>query len=78
MADVKRNDVATQLNRIVSIANSLPIDGNAILMDELIKGMRNDPMVVTSNTDLLSILIIDVSNGKVGIKLIGFTPLCNS
>ena len=39
----RRYEMATQLKRMASSWNSLPIDGRAILTDEPIKGVRNEP-----------------------------------
>jgi hypothetical protein len=40
MAAVSRNAVGTQLKRMASAANSAPIAGIAMLMDEPIKGVK--------------------------------------
>ena len=55
-AVAKRYEVATQLNKIASMANSFPIEGSAMLMDEPIKGARKELSVATSNTTFLLIL----------------------
>ncbi len=52
-AAAKRNDVATQLNKTASISNSLPITGSAMLMEELIKGMRKELNEATNKTYFL-------------------------
>ena len=43
-------DNTTQLSKTVFIANSLPIEGKAILTDDTIKGTINAPRVATNNT----------------------------
>ena len=56
-AVAKRYEVATQLNKIASMANSFAIEGRAILMEEPIKGARKELNVTTSNTAFLLILV---------------------
>jgi hypothetical protein len=58
MALARRKEVLTQLNRIVLMASSLPMRGRATLIEEPIKGMRNEPNVVTSKAGLLFLLIL--------------------
>ena len=53
IAAARRNEVATQLNKTASIANSFPIEGSAILIEEPIKGVRKAVNVATSKAALL-------------------------
>jgi hypothetical protein len=55
MAPVRRKAVATQPSDAALIPNSFPIDGRATLIEDPMNGMRNEAMVVTSNTNLLDI-----------------------
>ena len=48
----KRNEVATQLNITVLAENSFPIDGNAILVAEPIKGVTKEAKDVTTSVAL--------------------------
>jgi hypothetical protein len=48
--------VVTQLNKTAFIANSFPMEGSAILIEEPIKGIKKEPNVVTSKVDLLLVL----------------------
>jgi len=47
VAAARRYAVATQPNEIASIANSLPIEGSAMLTEEPIKGAKKAPNVAT-------------------------------
>jgi hypothetical protein len=58
MALARRKEVLTQLNRIVLMASSFPMRGRATLIEEPIKGMRNEPNVATSKAGLLFLLIL--------------------
>jgi hypothetical protein len=53
IAAAKRNEVATQLNKTASIANSFPIDGSAMVTEEPMKGVRKEAKVATNKADLL-------------------------
>jgi len=53
MAEAKRYEVGTQLSETASMANSFPIAGRAILIEDPIKGVRKEAMVATSNTTFL-------------------------
>ena len=53
MAEAKIYAVATQLNEIASIENSLPIEGSAILTEDPSKGVRNAARVTTNKVILL-------------------------
>ena len=64
IAAARRYDVGIQPNAMASIANSLPIDGSAILIVEPIKGVRKEPKVAISKAALLlgvsSILFLSI------------------
>src|SRR4030042_4205338 len=49
----KKKDNTTQFSKTVFIANSLPIEGKAILTDDTINGTINAPKVATNNTIFL-------------------------
>ena len=53
MAADRRYAVATQPNKTASIANSLPMEGSAMLVEEPMKGTTNEVNVATSNAALL-------------------------
>jgi len=64
MAAERRYAVATQPNKIASIANSLPMEGSAMLTEEPMKGVRKEDNVATSRAALLvaasSILMLSI------------------
>ena len=53
MAIAKRYARLTQLSKIASIRNSFPIEGSAILTEDMAKGLRKAANVVTNRADLL-------------------------
>jgi hypothetical protein len=53
MAEAKRYAKATQLSKIASMRNSFPIEGSAILTEEIPKVVRKAANVVTNKTNLL-------------------------
>ncbi|GAI27508.1 unnamed protein product [marine sediment metagenome] len=53
IAAARRYEVATQLNKTAFIANSCPIDGSAMLMEELIKGVTKEANAATNKAALL-------------------------
>ncbi len=53
MAAVRRYDVATQLSKTASTANSLPIRGSAMLREDAIKDGRKELNVAIIKTDFL-------------------------
>ncbi|MEM3451132.1 MAG: hypothetical protein QW830_01835 [Nitrososphaerales archaeon] len=53
IAVAKRYEAVTQPNKIASVANSFPIRGRAILIEDIMKGARKEAKVVTSNPTLL-------------------------
>ena len=46
------------------MANSFPMEGRAILMDELMKGVKNEPTVAIRRADLLISMSIDFVGGN--------------
>jgi hypothetical protein len=58
IADVSKNAVGIQLNKIASIKNSFPIVGSAMFIDEPIKGTRKAANVAASNADILLVLSV--------------------
>jgi hypothetical protein len=48
----KRKEVATQASRTASIANSFPMAGRAMLIEEAMKGVRKEVSVATCRTAL--------------------------
>ncbi len=50
--------MATQLNKTASIANSLPIEGSAILTEEPINGVRKEAIAATSNAEFFMSSVI--------------------
>jgi len=56
-AVAKRYEVGTQLSETASMANSFPIEGRAILMEDPIKGVRKEAIVAIINTTLLLTLL---------------------
>lgn len=54
IAEDNRYDVATQLNKIASISNSILIDGRATFTADPMKDVRKDAIEAMSNTNLLS------------------------
>jgi hypothetical protein len=57
-AMARRYAVGTQLSKIASMANSLPIEGRAILMEEAINGARKELKVAISSTAFLLFMLI--------------------
>ena len=53
MAEAKRFAVVTQLSKMASIRNSFPMEGRAILTEDIPKGERKAANVVTSKTTFL-------------------------
>jgi len=53
MAADKRYAVATQPNKTASMANSLPMEGSAMLTEEPMKGVSKEFNVATSKAALL-------------------------
>jgi hypothetical protein len=53
IVDDNKYDVATQPNDTASIENSLPIVGRAILIDDAIKGVRNEDTIALNNAIFL-------------------------
>jgi hypothetical protein len=53
MAVAKRYAVLTQLNKMASIRNSFPIEGSAILTEDIAKGERKAANVVINKANLL-------------------------
>jgi hypothetical protein len=53
MAEVKRYAVVTQLSKMASIRNSCPMEGRAILTEDIPKGERKAANAVTNKTNLL-------------------------
>jgi len=53
IAEARRYEVVTQVNKIASIPNSLPMEGSAMLTEELIKGVRKELIVATTNAAVL-------------------------
>ena len=66
MAAAKRYEVEIQLSKTASMANSLPMLGRAILIEEDIKGVRKTLRVATNNTVRLKascfVLLLDISH----------------
>jgi len=60
----KRYEVLTQLKRTASMANSFPREGRAMLIDELMKGVKKEPTVATRRADLLVSMGIDFVGGN--------------
>jgi hypothetical protein len=64
MAEAKRYAILTQLRKMASIRNSLPIEGSAILTEDIPKGTKKAANVVTNKANLLvsavSILMISI------------------
>ena len=53
MAVAKRYAVLTQPNKMASIRNSFPMDGSAILIEDMAKGERKAANVVINKANLL-------------------------
>lgn len=60
IAVAKRYEAVTQLSKTASMANSLPIEGRAMLTEEIINGARKEAKVATSNATLLFKLLFKV------------------
>ena len=53
MAEVKRYTVVTQLSKMASIEKAFPIEGSAILTEDIPKGVRKEAKVVMNKAGLL-------------------------
>lgn len=53
IAEAKRYAVLTQLNKTASIRNSFPIEGSAMLTEDMAKGDRKAASVVINKANLL-------------------------
>jgi hypothetical protein len=53
MATVRRYPVEIQLRRMASMANSLPMEGRAIVTEDPMKGVRKDPEAVIRRVEVL-------------------------
>jgi formiminotetrahydrofolate cyclodeaminase len=51
----RRYDVATHVSRTASISNSSAIDGNATLIEDAMKGAKNELNMATIRADLFSV-----------------------
>ena len=58
IAAARRYAVATQFNVTASEANSFPIEGSAILIEDDIKGVRKELVVATSSATPLLVLLL--------------------